>query len=167
MSKALLFALILELAACAVPACTPRHTLTGEPARFVTLPLELGNGDEVTVHGEGSLYVSNFTPFFRTFCDTLVEVWHTLCGPHLCLAQPWTVVIFEKDTHTALVGYPDHTPEEEPAGVAIPVTLHAYHLGEQIEAVLSTSQRAAREVATALCAKRAVPAQEPGSCVGS
>jgi hypothetical protein len=167
MSKVLLLSLALWLAACAVPAHPPRRTLNGEPARFVTLPLELGNGDEVTVHGEASLYVTNFTPFFRTFCDTLVEVWRTLCGPHRCLPRPWAIVILEKDAHTALVGYPDRAPPEETGGVALPVILHAYRLGEQVEAVLSTSQRAALEVATALCAKRAMTERAPGGCRGS
>jgi hypothetical protein len=162
MLKALLLWLALGLATCAVPTPPPRRTLGDLPGRFATLPLELGNGDEVTVHGEGTLYVTNFTPFFRTFCDTLVEVWGSLCGPRRGLPRPWAIYILEKDFHTALVGYPDRAPQEDTAGAAVIVGLRAYRLAEPVEAVLSTSKRAAREVATALCAQHAVTEREAG-----
>jgi len=56
MPKALLLWLALGLATCAVPAHPPRRTLWDLPARFATLPLDLGNGNEVTVHGEGTIW---------------------------------------------------------------------------------------------------------------
>jgi hypothetical protein len=166
MSKALLLWLALGLATCAVPAHPPRQTLGELPARFVTLPLELGNGDEVTVHGEGTIYVTHFTLFFRTFCDSLVEVWRTVCGPHRCLPHPWRIFVLEKDRYTALVGYTESAPQRDRARAAVPIILHAYRLGEPVEAVVNTSKRAALEVATALYAKRHVPAREPDGVLG-
>jgi hypothetical protein len=166
MPKAFLLWLALWLTACAVPAHPPRQTLGGLPARFVALPLELGNGDEVTVHGEGTIYVTNFTPFFRTFCDTLVEVWRTLCGSHRCLSHPWTIFVLEKDPHTALVGYAESAPQRDRARAAVPVLLHAYRLGEPVDAVVTTSKRAALEVATSLYAKRNLTAREPDGVLG-
>jgi len=166
MFKALLLWLALGLATCAVPAHPPRRTLWDLPARFATLPLDLGNGDEVTVHGEGTIYVTNFTPFFRTFCDTLAEIWRALCGPHRCLPHPWTIFVLEKDRHTALIGYTESGPQQDRAGGAVTVTLHAYRLGEPIDAVVTTSKRAAWEVATSLYTKRTVPAREPVGVLG-
>jgi len=162
MPKALLLWLALWLVACAVPAPPLRQTLRGLPARFVALPLDLGNGDEVTVHGESSLYVTNFTLFFRTFCDTLVEVSGPLCGPRRGLPRPWAIYVLEKDFNTALVGYPDRASQEATAGAAVIVSLRAYRLAEPVDAVLITSKRAAREVATALCAQHAVTEREAG-----
>ena len=150
MPKALLLLLAFFLAACSVQARPPRTLLGGMPARVVELPLYLGNGDEVTVRGEGSLLMTNFTPFFRTFCDTLVEVWRKLCGQQRCLPRPWRIFVLEKDPHTAVVAYPGREGQGDTAGGAVPVILHEYHLGEQVDAVVATAERAATEVATYL-----------------
>ncbi len=150
MPKALLLLLAFFLAACSVPARPPRSLLGGMPARFVELPLYLGNGDEVTVSGEGSLLMTNFTAFFRTFCDTLGEVWRNLCGQHRCLPRPWRIFVLEKDPHTAVVAYPGRAWQGDTAGGAVPVILHEYRVGEQVEAVVATAERAATEVATYL-----------------
>jgi hypothetical protein len=120
------------------------------PARFVELPLYIGNGDEVTVRGEGSLLMTNFTAFFRTFCDTLGEVWRKLCGQQRCLPRPWRIFVLEKDPHTAVVAYPGREWQGATAGEAVPVILHEYRVGEQVDAVVATAERAATEVATYL-----------------
>jgi hypothetical protein len=152
MPKVLLLLLALFLAACSVQASPPKRGFGGMPVRFVELPLDLGNGDEVTVSGEGSLLMTNFTAFFRTFCDRLVEVWRKLCGPQRCLPRPWQIFVLEKDPHTAVVAYPGKERQRNPAGAAVPVIFHEYHLGEQVGAVVTTSERAATEVATYLTA---------------
>jgi len=152
MPKVFLLLLALFLAACSVQASSPRRGFGEMPARFVELPLDLGNGDEVTVRGEGSLLMTNFTAFFRTFCDTLVEVWRKLCGQQRCLPRPWPIFVQEKDPHTAVVSYPGRAWQGNTAGAAVPVIFHEYRLGEQIDAVVTTSERAATEVATYLTA---------------
>ena len=152
MPKVLLLWLALFLAACSVQASSPRRDFGGMPARFVDLPLDLGNGDEVTVSGEGSLLLTNFTAFFRTFCDRLVEVWRKLCGQQRCLPRPWQIFVQEKDPHTAVVAYPGKEWQGDTARGAIRVIVHEYRLGEQVGAVVTTSERAATEVATYLTA---------------
>ena len=152
MPKALLLLFVFFLAACSVQASPPRRGFGGMPVRLVELPLDLGNGDEVTVRGEGSLLMTNFTAFFRTFCDTLVEVWRKLCGQQRCLPRPWLIFVQEKDPHTAVVAYPGREWQGDTAGAAIRVIVHEYRLGEQVGAVVTTSERAATEVATYLTA---------------
>jgi len=150
MAKTLLLLLAFFLAACSVQARPPRTLLGGMPARFVELPLYMGNGDEVTVRGEGSLLMTNFTAFFRTFCDTLGEVWRNLCGQQRCLPRPWRIFVLEKDPHTAVVAYPGREGQGDTAGGAVPVIVHEYRMGEPVDAVVATAERAATEVATYL-----------------
>jgi hypothetical protein len=150
MPKALLLLLVFFLAACSVQASPPRRGFGGMPVRLVELPLDLGNGDEVTVRGEGSLLMTNFTAFFRTFGDALAEVWRKLCRPQRCLPHPWPILVQEKDPHTAVVAYPGRKWQGDTAGDAVPVIFGEYRLGEQVGAVVTTSESAATEVATYL-----------------
>jgi len=152
MPKALLLLLAFFLAACSVQARPPRILLGGMPARFVELPLDIGNGDEVTVRGEGNLLMTNFTAFFRTFCDTLGEVWRNLCGQQRCLPRPWRIFVLEKDPHTAVVAYPGREGQGDTAGDAVLVIFRAYRLEAQGGAGVPTSESAATEVARYLTA---------------
>jgi hypothetical protein len=122
------------------------------PVRGVELPLDLGNGDEVTVSGEGSLFRTNCTAFFRTFGDRLAAVWRKLCGPQRGPPRPWPIFVQEKAPHTAVVAYPGRAWQGDTAEDAVPVIFRAYRLAAQGGAVVTTAERAATEVATYLTA---------------
>lgn len=142
--------LAILLTSCAVQTSPPRRDLYVSPARVVELPLDVGNNDHITVRGEGSILMTNFTAFFRTFCDTLAEVWSTLCVRERCLPRPWRIFVREKNPTTAVVFYPGRTGHRDTAGEQTPFIFREYPLGEHIGAATSTSKRAAAQVARSL-----------------
>jgi hypothetical protein len=62
-------------------------------------------------------------------------------------------LVQEKAPHRAVVASPGRVWQGDTAEDAVPVIFREYHLGEQVEAVVITAERAATEVVTYLTAR--------------